>query len=74
MYALIEAEESQNKIKIKAIEKNLRKSQDELKDANSEYDYQFNLNIIKVAKEFDKLIDLSKNDKDTRMTKSALLF
>ena len=74
MDALIEAEESKNKRRIKAAEKYLKESQDELEDANSEYNYQFNLNIIKAAKEFDKLIDSSENDKNTRMTKSAFLF
>ena len=74
MDALIEAEESKNKKKIKAAEKYLKESQDKLEDVNLEYDYEFNLNIIKAAKEFDKLIDLSENDKNTRMTKSAFLF
>ena len=74
MDALLEVEESKNKIKMKAVEKYLKESQDELEDTNSEYDYEFNLNMIKAAKEFDKLIDSSENDKNTRMTKSAFLF
>ena len=74
MEALILAEEEHNQIKTKIAEDLLAKLQDQRKDANLEYDYHHNLCLVKGAKEFDRIIDSSENNKNTRMTKPAFLF
>ena len=72
--ALAEAEKDHNQRKIKIAEDLLEKLQGQLQEANLEYNYHHNLCLVKGAKEFDRIIDSSENNKNTRMTKSAFLF
>ena len=74
MAAVTAAEENGDEREIEAAENELEQLQIQLKDTSEESNYGFNACLIKGAKEFDKMIDSSENNKNTRMTKQAFLF
>ena len=74
MAAVTAAEENGDEREIEAAENVLEQHQNQLKDASEESNYGFIVCLIKGAKEFDKMIDSSENNKNTRMTKQAFLF
>ena len=74
MAAVTAVEENDDKREIEVAEKELEQLYNQLKDTSEESNYGFNDSLIKGAKEFDKIIDLSQNNKNTRMTKQEFLF
>ena len=68
MAAVTAAEENGDEREIKAAENILERLQHRLKDTSKESNYGFSACLIKGAKEFDRIIDSSANDKNTRMT------
>ena len=74
MAAVTAAEENGDEREIEVAENVLEQHQNQLKDTSEESNYGFSVCLIKGAKEFDKMIDSSENNKNTRMTKQAFLF
>jgi hypothetical protein len=68
------AEKDGDEVIIKLAEENLETILEERTAANEESNYGFKVRLVRGAKEFDRMIDSSENNKKTRMTKQAFLF
>jgi len=66
-------EEDGDEDMLKLSEEKLESLEFERKAANEESNYAFNVRVVRGAKEFDKLIDTSEDNKKTRMTQQAFL-
>ena len=60
--------------KIKLAEEELETNLDQRNAADGELNYGFKVGLVRGAKEFDRMIDTSENNKKTRMTKQAFLY
>ena len=69
-----EAEEDGDEDKIKLAEEELETNLDQRNAADGELNYGFKVGLVRGAKEFDRMIDTSENNKKTRMTKQAFLY
>lgn len=68
------AEEDGNENSIQSAEETLLELENERDQHNLESEYEFNVCLIRGAKEFEKAINESENNSNTRMTKQAFLF
>jgi hypothetical protein len=68
------AEKDGDEVIIKLAEENLETILEERTAANEESNYGFKVRLVRGAKEYDRMIDSSENNKKTRMTKQAFLF